>query len=182
MRTRRIYEGKVIDLNLEAVELPNGVACELEIVHHPGGAAAVAIDENGRVCLLRHYRHAAGGWLWELPAGRRDPGEAPLTTARRELLEEAGVRAQQWDALGTLVSSPAVFTEVLYLYLARDVRVAQPCADEDEVFEVHWVPFAEALTQACDDRIRDAKTVIGLFRAQYFLQHTPSHPHPDPLP
>ncbi len=171
MQSKQIYKGKVIDLNVESVELPNGVACEFEIVHHPGGAAAVAIDGDGRVCLLRQFRHAAGGWLWELPAGRRDPGEAPLATARRELLEEAGVQAEQWDALGTLVSSPAVFTEVLHLYLARGVRAAQPCADEDEVFEVHWVPFAEALSRACDDRIRDAKTVIGLFRAQHFL-HT----------
>lgn len=170
MRTKNIYEGKVIQLNLESVKLPNGLCRELEIVRHPGGAAAVALDPEGRVCLLRQFRHAAGGWLWELPAGRRDPGETPLTTAQRELREEAGVQAGRWDALGSLVSSPAVFTEVLYLYLARDLSVGPACTEEDEVFEVHWVALGEALTWADADEIRDAKTVIGLFRAERFLQ------------
>jgi len=80
-----IYKGKIIEVNIETVALPHGGSCELEIVHHPGGAAAVALDVEDKVCLLRQYRHAAGGWIWELPAGKLDPGEEPRLTAQREL-------------------------------------------------------------------------------------------------
>lgn len=160
-----IYRGKIIDLYLEYVTLPNGAAAELEIVRHPGGAAVVALDSENRVCLLRQYRHAAGGWLWELPAGKLDPGEPPLATAQRELQEEAGLHAARWDSLGKIISSPGVFTEVVHLFLARDLSSTPASAEAHEVFEVHWVTFAEALAQARAGEIADAKTLAGLFRA-----------------
>ncbi len=169
-----IYKGKVIDLNLETIELPNRRMCELEIVHHPGGAAALALDDADRVCLLRQFRHAADGWLWELPAGRLDMGEQPLATAQRELREEAGLVAQRWDTLGTLVSSPAVLTEVIHLYLARELKQVPAAVEPDEVIEVHWLPLSELLTWANSNEIRDAKTLIGLFRAQNLLRREAS--------
>ena len=98
---REIYAGRVVRLNVETVDLPNGHRADLEIVHHPGGAAVVAIDAQGRVCLLHQFRHAAGGWIWELPAGKLEPGEPPAVTVRRELVEEGGVRAQHWEELCT---------------------------------------------------------------------------------
>ena len=159
-----IYRGKIIDLYLEQVALPNGAVAELEIVRHPGGAAVVALDLENRVCLLRQYRHAAGGWLWELPAGKLDPGEPPLATAQRELQEEAGLRAARWESLGKIVSSPGVFTEVVHLFLARDLSSTPAKAEAHEVFEVHWVPLTTALAQARAGEIVDAKTVVGLFR------------------
>jgi ADP-ribose pyrophosphatase len=161
-----VYRGKIIDFFLEQVTLPNGAMAELEIVRHPGGAAAVAIDAENRVCLLRQYRHAAGGWLWELPAGKLDPGEPPLTAAQRELQEEAGLHASRWETLGKIISSPGVFTEVVHLFLARDLSRVPANAEAHEVFEVHWVPFAEALVQARTGAIMDAKTLAGLFRAE----------------
>ncbi len=161
-----VYRGKIVDLFLEQVMLPNGAKAELEIVRHPGGAAAVAIDAENRVCLLRQYRHAAGGWLWELPAGKLDPGEPPLATAQRELQEEAGLHAARWEPLGKIISSPGVFTEVVHLFLARGLSHVAANAEAHEVFEVHWVPFAEALTQARTGVIVDAKTLAGLFRAE----------------
>jgi ADP-ribose pyrophosphatase len=164
------YSGKIIDVYLETVKLPNGRITELEIVRHPGGAAAVALDARGRVCLLRQYRHVAGGWLWELPAGKIDSEEDPLLTARRELEEEAGIRAGRWDSLGDLLSSPGVFTEVVHLYLARDLALVEPATAEDEVIEVHWLPFTEALSWAYAGEVRDAKTIIGLLRARWFVQ------------
>src|SRR3989304_680585 len=94
---RMIFKGRIIRLTLDTVQLPNGATAGLEIVHHPGGAAVVALDAAGRVCLLRQYRHAAGGWMWELPAGKLDGGEPPLTTAQRELQEEAGLHAAHWE-------------------------------------------------------------------------------------
>src|SRR6267154_4437937 len=90
------FAGRVISVTPDEVVLPNGHRAVLEIVHHPGGAAAVALDENQRVCLLRQYRYVADGWLWELPAGKLEVNEAPLVTAQRELIEEAGTRAAEW--------------------------------------------------------------------------------------
>ncbi len=162
---QKLYSGKVVSLTLEQVTLPNGEEIELEIVRHPGGAAVVALDDAGRVCLLRQYRHAAGGWLWELPAGKLDTGEPPEATARRELAEEAGVAARDWRGLGKVVSSPGVFTEVVHLYLARRLAPAAAAREHGEVFETHWVPLEEAVARALSGEITDGKTVIGLLRA-----------------
>ena len=166
---RKIFQGRVIELTQERVVLPNGMRVELEIVHHPGGAAAVAVDAGGRVCLLRQFRHAAAGWVWELPAGKIDPGEAPFATARRELAEEAGMSAGDWTALGRMHSSPGVFTEVIHLYLARGLEEAAPVHEHDEVIEIHWLPLGQAMAWCIDGTISDAKTLVGLFRAAAVL-------------
>ena len=167
---RTLYQGKVVDLGLERVRLPTGQDVELEVVRHPGGAAAVAVDDRGRVCLLRQYRHVAGGWLWELPAGKIDPGEGPGATAERELAEEAGVFAASWDALGRVHSSPGVFSEVIHLYLARGLSEVDLGHEADEVIEVHWLPLSDALAWCADGTITDAKTLIGLYRADALLR------------
>jgi 8-oxo-dGTP pyrophosphatase MutT (NUDIX family) len=161
------FRGRIITLTTDEVILPNGNRAELEVVHHPGGACAVAIDSERRVCLLRQYRYVAGGWLWELPAGKLEPNEPPLTTAQRELIEEAGVSAQSWESLGTYLSSPGIFTEVLHLFLAVDIQPAKAAHEHAEVIEVHWVPLEEAYQWAVDGRIGDGKTAIGLIRAMH---------------
>jgi ADP-ribose pyrophosphatase len=159
------FRGRVITVTVDNVILPNGHREQLELVHHPGGAAVVAIDTQERVCLLRQYRHAADGWLWELPAGKLEPDEPPEETARRELIEEAGVSARHWESLGRYFSSPGVFGEVLHLYLATDLEPAIAAPEPSEVFEVHWKPFGEACDWAVDGGILDGKTSLGLLRA-----------------
>jgi 8-oxo-dGTP pyrophosphatase MutT (NUDIX family) len=159
------FQGRVVNVTIDEVELPNGHRALLDIVHHPGGAAAVAIDEQRRICLLRQYRYVAGGYLWELPAGKLEPREPPLVTAQRELIEEAGARASHWESLGTYLSSPGVFTEVIHLFLATEVQpdaTAHECA---EVIEVHWMELAQAQHWALDGTIRDGKTAVGILRA-----------------
>lgn len=165
LSTTRHFKGRVIEVNVERVELPNGSVADLEIIHHPGGAAVVAINEQREICLLRQFRHAAGEWLWELPAGKIDNREPPLETAQRELEEEAGVIAGQWQDLGNIVSSPGVFTEVVHLFLATGLRPAPTRHEEHEVLEIHWKPLREVLRMATCGEIRDGKSLVGIFRA-----------------
>ncbi len=170
---RQVFQGRVIRVNVETVRLPNGHVTDLEIIHHPGGAAVVAIDAGLRVCLLRQYRHAASGWIWELPAGKLEPQEPPEITARRELVEEAGRSAQSWQSLGIYVSSPGVFTEIVHLYLARELDSVKMAPEEGELIEVHWLAMAEACRRAETGEINDGKTVVGLLRARAALKIQP---------
>jgi ADP-ribose pyrophosphatase len=165
LERKAIYEGRVIKVSVDSVELPNGVRLPLEIVRHPGGAAVVAIDTQDRVCLLRQFRHAAGGYIHELPAGKLEPGEPPDVTARRELIEEAGVSATHWAPLGAFFSSPGVFTEVIHLYLATDLAPAAAAPETGEVFQVEWWPLGLAVERACNGELTDGKTIIGILRA-----------------
>jgi ADP-ribose pyrophosphatase len=162
---KEIFAGRVIRVSVDQVQLPNGMTIPLEIVRHPGGAAAVAIDAENRICLLRQFRHAAGGYIYELPAGKLEPDEPPEETARRELAEEASVSAATWEPLGAYLSSPGCFTEVIHLYLATGLAPAAGAAEADEVFQVEWRPFSKALEQARSGELTDAKTIIGILRA-----------------
>ncbi len=117
------------------------------------------------MCLLRQYRHAVGGWIWELPAGKLEPNEPPLITAQRELIEEAGTNAAHWESLGRCVPSPGILTESVHLFLATELTPAPTALESGEVLEVHWIPVQEAYEQVLDGTINDAKTALGLARA-----------------
>jgi ADP-ribose pyrophosphatase len=165
LSTTNVFTGRVIAVNVERVKLPNDNVADLEIIHHPGGAAVAAINAQREICLLRQFRHAANGWLWELPAGKIDNREPPLQTAQRELEEEAGVTATRWDSLGDMVSSPGVFTEVIHLYLATGLSAVTARPEATEVLEIHWKPLDEVLEMARSGELRDAKSLVGVFRA-----------------
>jgi 8-oxo-dGTP pyrophosphatase MutT (NUDIX family) len=160
-----VFKGRVITVNVEHITLPDGRVGRYEIVHHPGGAAMVAVDAAGRVCLIYQYRPAGGGWVWELPAGRLEPQEPPETTARRELIEEAGREARHVESLGDILSSPGVFAETIYLYLGLDLIELPTAHEQHELIEVHWVALGEAVRRALAGEIRDGKTIVGLLRA-----------------
>ena len=162
---REVFRGKITHLTVDTVDLPNGHRADLEILHHPGGAAIVAIDDRNRVCLLHQFRHAAGGYVWELPAGKLEPDEPPELTAQRELIEEAGVAASTWRSLGISLSSPGVFTERIHLYLATNLTATPDAREAAEVFEVHWIDFKTAVQRVLSGEIDDSKTDMGLLRA-----------------
>lgn len=170
-----IHHGPVVDLGLESFTLPNGMALELDVVRHPGGAAVVAQNAAGQVCLLRQYRHAAGGWLWELPAGKREATEAPADTARRELAEEAGVTAGHWQALGSMLTTPGFCDERIHLFLARDLTPVPVQHQDNELIEIHWVALAQARSWIETGQLEDAKSIVGLLLAtpQCELHQTP---------
>ncbi|HTC16761.1 MAG TPA: NUDIX hydrolase [Steroidobacteraceae bacterium] len=166
------YSGRVIRLTTDEVTLPNGHQALLEVVHHPGGAVAVAVDDRERVCLLRQYRYVADGWLWELPAGKLEPAEPPLHTAQRELAEEAGFAARHWHSLGMVFSSPGVFSERLHLFLATELSAATMAHERAEVIEVHWLPLEQVCGWALDGTIADCKTAIAVLRARHARRRT----------
>ncbi len=173
-QVRTVHAGKVLTLNLERVRLPNGHVTELEIAHHPGGAAVVAVDAEGRVCLLRQFRHATGGWITELPAGKLENREPPIECARRELAEEVGVTAGRWEALGQFFTSPGVLTEVIHVFLARELTPCDSQPQQNEVLEARWMPLAEAFGLASDASLQDGKTIVGLAWAEARLRLDPA--------
>jgi 8-oxo-dGTP pyrophosphatase MutT (NUDIX family) len=166
------FTGRVVRVTTDEVVLPNGQPVLLDVVHHPGGAAVVALDDAQHVCLLRQYRYVADGWLWELPAGKLEPGEPPLISAQRELTEEAGVSARDWQSLGVCFSSPGVFTERLHLFLATGITPAATAHEGAEVIEIHWVPMQRACGWALDGTIADLKSALGLLRARELVRPT----------
>jgi ADP-ribose diphosphatase len=164
---QQIYKGRIVDLRVERVTLPNGTAVDLELMHHPGASAVVAVDDGGRVVLIRQYRHAAGGYIWELPAGILDaPDEPPESCAARELAEEAGVEARELTPLGTIFTTPGFCDERIHLFLARGLRQAEHRHEADEVIaEIARLPLAEALAMVRRGEIVDGKTIAGLHLA-----------------
>ncbi len=170
LKLKTVYSGRVITVNVETVRLPNGHVTDLEIIHHPGGAAIVAVDAEQRVCLIRQFRHAAGGWIWELPAGKLEPAEPALSTAKRELIEETGFEGHAWESLGDYVSSPGVFTETVKLFMVHGLKRSTMAHEPAELIEVHWVPIEEACRRALAGELNDGKSAVGLLRAQARLR------------
>jgi len=160
--SRAIYEGRIVRLYEKDVTLPNGHTARLEIVHHPGAAAVVPLHDDGTVTLVHQYRHAAGGWLHEIPAGLLEAGEAPLDCAARELTEETGLTASDVRPLMTYRTTPGFSDEVVHLFIATGLTEGQTDHGHDEVIEVARMPLAEAVARVRKGEIVDGKTVIAL--------------------
>ena len=167
---RQIYKGQVVDLRLEEVTLPNRVTITLEMVRHPGAAAVVAVDDDQQVTLVHQFRHAVGGFIWEIPAGKLDAGEEPVLCARRELREEAGLLARNIVHLGSIFTAPGFCDECIHLFLARQLTTVAQQLDADEVLSVSRVPLSRALAMIRAGDIQDAKTIAGLHHAAAYLK------------
>jgi ADP-ribose pyrophosphatase len=168
--SQHLHSGRIIEVSTERLLYTNGREYDLDFVRHPGAAAVVAVDSADRVCLVRQYRHGVTDFLWEIPAGKLDPGEAPQDCAVRELAEETGVAAKRWTALGQFLPAPGIFTEVIHLYLARDLVVGPAAPDADEELELQWLPLRDAADRVLRGEWNDGKTALGLWRALYHLQ------------
>lgn len=166
LSSREIFNGKVIRLTEDIVRTEAGSEAKREVVHHNGGAAIVALDGKGRVALVRQFRYAAGRELVELPAGKVEAGEAPRSTAVRELEEEVGYVADHWHDFGSIIPTCAYDTEVIYLYFATGLRETAQHLDEDEFLSVFWMDLDDAVAQVLSNEITDGKTVAGLLRAK----------------
>jgi len=163
------YDGAIIRVRTDAVTQPDGTKADREVVEHTGSVAVVAIDDARRVLLIRQYRHPAGQYLWELPAGLCDkPGEDPLVTARRELAEETGWTAADWSTLVDLYPSPGISTERCRIYQARGLRPGTPPGrrhDEESDLQQRWTPLAEAVFEVLSGNITNGLAVAGLLAA-----------------
>jgi 8-oxo-dGTP pyrophosphatase MutT (NUDIX family) len=171
LKTETVYEGRIIRLDKDTVAMPGGGDSVREVVRHIGAVCIVAVDDEGRVVLVRQYRHPVGGYLWELPAGLRDAdGEPPLETAKRELAEEAQLSAERWSLLVNSYSTPGFCNEQVLIYLAQGLSdAARPEGFEVEHEEldmtVERVPLDEAVRRVLSGGIRNASAVIGILAA-----------------
>lgn len=162
MQSKRIYTGMIVNVNVDTVTLPNGLTVDLEVVRHPGAAAVVPMKDDGTVVLIRQFRHAAAGFIYEIPAGKLHPGEDPAACAARELEEEIGYKAGKLELLSSIFTAPGFTDEVIHIYQATGLMIGQQQLDHDEVLEVIELPLLEAIGMIESGAIRDAKSIVGL--------------------
>ncbi len=162
VRSEAIYDGRIVSLRIDEVELPDGGRSQREIVSHPGAVAAVPLTDAGDVLLVRQWRHPAGKALVEIPAGTREPDECIEDTLRRELVEEIGYSAGRIEHLAEIYTAPGYTSELISVYLARQLLPAEGEADFDEKIEVVQLPLTEAIDLCFNGGIRDGKSVAGL--------------------
>ena len=161
------YKGKVFNVYTDTVIEPGGRENTRDVIRHSGSVVILAVDDakspkDPEIILERQYRHAAGQFLIELPAGRVEPGETPLAAAKREMIEETGFRARQWTLLTKYFASPGFLGEWMQIYLARDIRPGIAAPEPDEHIEIHRVRLSEAMHLIATNQIHDGKTIIGL--------------------
>ena len=162
---RDIYRGRLFELLIERVKLPNGCVSEIERIRHPGAAAIVPLLPDYRVVMIKQYRHSVGQDLWEIPAGTMNPDESPFECAKRELREETGFEAEWFQKLAEIFPVPGYSDERIHLYRATGLTPVKQALDEDEILEIHPIPFEEVLQMIVRGDIQDAKSISGLFLA-----------------
>jgi ADP-ribose pyrophosphatase len=171
--TTRLYTGRVVNLDLDRVRFPDDSDGQLEILRHPGASAVVPFldppgDADPRVVLIRQFRHAADGYIWEVPAGRLDAGESPETCARRELEEETGMRAERLERLTTIHTTPGFTDERIHLFSAEGLHPGSVQREVDEFMELHPLRWSEVLRLMESGDIVDGKTLVSLLFVQCF--------------
>jgi len=162
LRHERRYSGRILDLDVDQVREPGGVQGLREVVRQPGSVATLPVHEDGRIVLVRQYRYPVDTHVWELPAGRLDPGETPEEGAGRELEEEVGLRARSLEPLMVFWTTPGFCDEVMHLFRATDLQPVPARPDEDEDIEAASFTLAEARAMMARGEIREAKTIVAL--------------------
>jgi len=170
IRSETIYSGKILDLRIDSIELPSGRKTIREIVQHRDSVAIIPVDDAENVFLVRQYRSPLRQMLLEIPAGKTEPGESPLETAHRELIEETRYSAGEMEDLGGIYLGPGYSTEFLHLYYATDLKLTENALDDDEIAQVLHVPLDQIPEMITSGEICDAKSVAGLLRVIYNIK------------
>jgi len=165
-----IHQGRVFKMMSENITLANGVSIDIDIIRHPGASAIVPLFSRNTVILIKQYRHAIGGYIWEIPAGTLDPNESAPVCAKRELIEETGYAADEWQKLGEITPVPGYSDERIHIFLAMDLAPSEQNLDKDEILDVHKVKFDDAIEMIYQGEIQDSKTICGLFMAMKWLK------------
>ena len=165
-----IHKGSVYELVSENTTLDNGVTTDIEFIHHPGATAIVPMLDAAHIILINQYRHSLRKFIWEIPAGTLNPRESAITCARRELTEETGYTAQNWNQLAEITPVPGYSDERIHIFLASDLEPAAQCLDSDEILKVHKLKLEETFSMIQNGEIQDSKTISGLFLAYTWLQ------------
>lgn len=166
-----IFKGRILNLRVDEALLPDGTTAGREVVEHPGGVCVAALTEDDCLLFVRQFRYPYAEVLPEIPAGKRDPGETPLETGKRELKEETGYTARNYMSLGRVYPSPGYFNEVIYMYLATDLTAGAVSPDEDEFLEVEKIPLSKAVDMVMNDEITDAKTQAAVMKVWFLRQN-----------
>ena len=169
LRREDKFQGKIVSVHVDEVLLPNGHTSIREVVDHVDGVTVLPLDEQNRVLTVTQYRYVFGKNLLELPAGKLDPGEDPVTGALRELKEETGAVPEEFVSLGRIIPAPGCYGETLHLFLARGLKMEEQALDPDEFLNVERIPFDEMVERCLSGEVRDAKTVIGALKVHAFL-------------
>jgi ADP-ribose pyrophosphatase len=169
LQEREIYKGRIITLNIDKVELPNGNNGSREFVRHPGGVGVVALTKGNEVLLVNQYRYPYKSELMEIPAGKLDPGEDPLECGKRELREETGATASEYSSLGRLFPSPGYTNEIIYMYLAKGLTIGEMQLDDDEFINVVKIPLKKAVGMVMSGELADSKTQTALLKTWFLL-------------
>jgi ADP-ribose pyrophosphatase len=164
LNSTTIYDGRIIKVKKDVVELPNGAKSDREVVLHSGGVGIVAVDDEENIYLVKQYRYPVAEYLLEIPAGKRSPEEPHRECGIRELQEEIGARAENFEYMGCLLPTPAYNTEVIHLYFATALTFTEQNLDEDEFLDVVKMPFQKAVQLCIDGEITDAKSQVGIFK------------------
>lgn len=169
IKSEQIFDGKIVKLFVDEVELPNGRVAKREIVRHPGAVCVVPVTDDGCVIMVRQFRYPFASVLLEVPAGKLEYGEDPLSAVRRELSEESGVEAKNIEYIGKIYTSVAIFDEQIYTYLATGLTFRDAHPDDGEFLEVEKIPLDTLVKMVMDGEIPDAKTQIAILKADKIL-------------
>ena len=170
LESKEIFNGRVIRVTVDKVQLEDGTTSTREIVHHHGGACILPVDTDGNVTMVRQFRYAFGEEIWELPAGKLEKGEDPFEAVKREQMEETGTTGENYISLGNLYPSPGYCGEIIRIWACRVAQKGEMHLDEDEFLEVERIPLDKAVEMVLNNEIPDSKTQVGILKTAALIK------------